>query len=397
MITVQEASRIILSNLFKPSTEVCSFRDALGKVLAEDVTGDRDLPPFNRVTMDGIAIDYQTWKKGKSSFLIEFVMAAGDSRRRLKDQNNAVEVMTGAMLPEGTDTVIRYEDLEIKNSTATIRTDVITQGQCIHFKGIDSRKGDVLIEKGTLLSPAEIALLASLGKSQVNVFAFPKTALISSGDELVDVDSIPLEHQIRRSNTYALEASMKANGWTSAQFHMRDEENELSESLEKILAQYDVLILSGGVSQGKFDFIPKVLEKLGVERKFHQVSQRPGKPLWFGVSKFGKVVFALPGNPVSTFMCFYRYVQPWITESLGLKSVTRSAILGKDFKFPPNLTYFLQVKVENENGKQVAYPDAGGGSGDFVNLGMIDGFLELPLEKSEFKAGEVFPYIAFRL
>jgi molybdopterin molybdotransferase len=157
-----------------------------------------------------------------------------------------------------------------------------------------------------------------------------------------------------------------------------------------------VLIISGGVSNGKFDFVPQVLQEIGINRLFQGVSQRPGKPFWFGRSDAGKVAFALPGNPVSTFMCFYRYVQPWILKSTGAPARESFAVLGKDFSFPPALTYFLQVSVANEGGRLVAYPVPGGGSGDFANLKNVDGFLELPLERSDFRAGEVFPYFSFR-
>jgi molybdopterin molybdotransferase len=178
--------------------------------------------------------------------------------------------------------------------------------------------------------------------------------------------------------------------------HVADEEKVIEESLEKILSASDAMILSGGVSKGKFDFIPKVLDKLGVKKFFHRVNQRPGKPFWFGMSGDRKAVFAFPGNPVSTFMCFYKYFKPWLFHSLGVKTDEQSAVLASDFSFQPQLTYFLQVKIKMENGKLIAYPKAGGGSGDFANLNDVDGFLELPAEQSEFIAGEVFPYIGFR-
>jgi molybdopterin molybdotransferase len=189
---------------------------------------------------------------------------------------------------------------------------------------------------------------------------------------------------------------MKTIGWKGDQFHLPDDKDTLRRSLEKILKQYDNVILSGGVSQGKFDFIPGVLESLGVKKVFHQVSQRPGKPFWFGASAEGKTAFALPGNPVSTFMCFYRYILPWLWKSLGVEVQPQYAVLAEDFTFTPRLTYFLQVSVKNDGGMLMAYPDAGGGSGDFANLKKIDGFLELPMERSEFKAGETLPFIPFR-
>jgi molybdopterin molybdotransferase len=397
MISVQEASAVILSHLFKPKPIQAAIIDAVGKVLAESVYADRDFPPFPRVTMDGIAIAFDTWKQGKRKFLIESIQAAGEPRKKLKDTENAIEVMTGAMLPDGTDTVIRYEDLITEAPYATVKIETVEARQSIHVPGQDAKEGDLLLSPGMILSPSEIALLASVGKSNVQVYNFPKTAIVSSGDELISITENPLAHQIRRSNTYAIESAMNAMQWSGIQFHLPDDKTILKTGLAKILKEHDVIILSGGVSQGKFDFIPSVLEEIGVKKIFHQVSQRPGKPFWFGVSSEGKTVFALPGNPVSTFMCFYRYIKPWVLKSFGNGSKSVKAILAKDFSFQPKLTYFLQVKLDNDEGKLMAYPDAGGGSGDFANLKKIDGFLELPADKSEFKAGEVFPFIAFRL
>lgn len=396
MITVQEASAAILSHLFNPGSVSCSIHEAVGKVLAEEVTADRDFPPFHRVSMDGIAIHSEAWRKGKRKFRIEGIQAAGESQKELSQQDNAFEVMTGAMLPKGTDAVIRYEDLLIESSFASVQIEKVDAWQNVHRQAQDAKGRDVLISEGMILSPAEIALLASVGKSTVKVKEYPKTAIVASGDELVDISSTPLPHQIRRSNTYAIEAAMKTLGWKGEQFHLPDEEEVLRRSLYEIVEKFDVIILSGGVSQGKFDFIPAVMESIGVEKIFHQVNQRPGKPFWFGASENGKVVFALPGNPVSTYMCFYKYIKPWLLESLGVEVETQYAILAKDFTFLPKLTYFLQVSVKNESGRLMAYPEAGGGSGDFANLKKIHGFLEFPPDRQEFKAGEVFPFIGFR-
>jgi molybdopterin molybdotransferase len=396
MISVQQATTILLSHLYKPGIIKLALNNSVNKILAEHIYADRDFPPFDRVTMDGVAIHFESWKKGQRKFSIETVQAAGEARKKLQHQANAIEVMTGAMLPAGTDTVIRYEDIKIEGSEVIIEAGQIMAWQSVHRQGQDAKAGEILLVPGMVLSPAEIALLASVGKTKVDVFTYPKTAIVSSGDELVGVSASPLPHQIRRSNTYAIEAAMHTLHWEGKQFHMPDEKQTLKKNLEEILQEYDAIILSGGVSQGKFDFVPAVMEEIGVQKIFHQVSQRPGKPFWFGVSRDGKAVFALPGNPVSTFMCFYRYIRPWLLKSLGVEIRLEEAILAKDFSFPPKLTYFLQVTVKNEGGRRMAYPDAGGGSGDFTNLKKIDGFLELPAERTEFKAGEVFPYIAFR-
>lgn len=396
MVTVEEATRVVLSHLFKPTVTNVDLNDAVGRVLAEAVKADRDFPPFNRVAMDGIAIWYDEWKNGKREFYIEETQGAGQPQKSLKDVQNCMEVMTGAILPEGTDTVIRYEDVTIQGNVATLLVDKVEEGQNIHVQGQDAERNDTLLSPGIILSPAEIALLASVGIVDVPVFSFPRTAIISSGDELIEITEIPELHQIRRSNTYAIDAAMKMIGWTSTQYHIYDQKDFVIDSLKVIAEDHDVLIVSGGVSKGKFDFIPEALESINVKKLFHQVSQRPGKPFWFGESKKGKIVFALPGNPVSTYMCFYRYILPWLWKSLHVSKEQQYAMLAEDYTFQQKLTYFLQVTVKNEGGKLMAYPDAGGGSGDFANLKKVTGFLELPLDKSIFKAGEVFPYYPFR-
>jgi molybdopterin molybdotransferase len=364
--------------------------------LAEPVVADRDFPPFHRVAMDGISISRQAWIDGQRTFPIQGIQAAGEAQQKLSNPSHCLEVMTGAILPAGCDAVIRYEDVEIKNNHATVHGENIGAWQSIHQQAMDASKGQLLLETGFLIAPSEVALLASVGKSEVRVFAPPKVAIISTGDELVDINALPAPFQIRRSNSYALQSALLDEGCHATCFHLEDEQSSMENSLREIVSQYDALILSGGVSKGKFDFVPAVLEKVGIQKLFHQVSQRPGKPFWFGASASGKIAFALPGNPVSTFMCFYKYVKPWLRRSLGAVPQEKFAMLGTDFSFPPPLTYFLQVEVRNDRGRLIAWPQPGGGSGDFANLKKVSGFLELPLEKNDFKAGEVFPVISFR-
>jgi molybdopterin molybdotransferase len=395
MISVQEATSIILSNLFTPKTIEVNLNDSLGKIVAEPILADRDFPPFDRATMDGIALHFETFKNGQTEFAIEAIQAAGQPQKKLSTPNQCLEIMTGAMLPEGTDTIVPYENLLIKEGIAALQTPILTKGQNIHIQGSDAKANQVLLQEGSRISPAEVALLASVGKASVRVYTFPKTAIISTGNELVDVELLPLPHQIRKSNSYALQAALAELGGTSHLFHLADDEQELRGELTKILTDFNLIILSGGVSKGKYDFVPEVLKSLGIQKLFHQVSQKPGKPMWFGRSE-NKFVFALPGNPVSTFMCFHRYVKRWLLKSLSKEQAIPKAILSEDFLFKAPLTYFLQVKITNEEGKLMAKPIAGGGSGDFVNLKVVDGFLELPLEKNGFKAGEAYPLISFR-
>jgi len=395
MISVSEASAIILSHSIDTGVEEISIQDSCGRILRDVVQADRDFPPFNRVAMDGISIDSEAWKNGIRKFPIENIQAAGKQQLRLSKQESCVEVMTGAMLPLGTDTVIRYEDLEIKAQVATVLIHETQKGDNIHKQSQDAKLNEVLLESGIKISPAEVALMASVGMKKVSVSAFPKTAIISTGDELVPVDLIPLPYQIRRSNSYALQAALLEIGCPADQFHIPDQQETLETEVRKILEHYQLIIFSGGVSKGKFDFVPQTLERNGIQKRFHQVSQKPGKPLWFGTSS-KHVVFALPGNPVSTYMCFYRYIKPWLMKSLHGTLEQKQVVLAANFSFKPPLTYFLQVQVENERGQLKAYPKAGGGSGDFANLKEVTGFIELPAEATEFKAGQVFDYYSFR-
>lgn len=395
MVRVEQAIQIIQSIQINVSSEAVPLYKSVGRILSENVHADRNLPPYNRVSMDGIAIASTSFQDQKR-FFIESIQAAGTPQLKLTNGEHCIEVMTGAVVPEGTDTVIRYEDVEIENGYAHINLDEVHAGMNIHKSGSDAKQGDILLNSGQRISPAEVSVLASIGISNPIVFKFPQAAIVSTGDELVEVYEQPQAYQIRRSNVYALQSAMWSMGWNTGNFHIADNKDHLQNELERILSDHDVVIITGGVSKGKFDFLPDTLSNLGVEKLFHQVSQRPGKPFWFGVTKSNKVVFALPGNPVSTYLCFFKYIKPWILKLMKHSPIDGYAMLSEDFTFNPSLTYFLQVRIENKNGSLLATPMAGGGSGDFVNLNAVDGFLELPLSKSSFRAGESYPCIMFR-
>src|SRR6185295_3167856 len=210
----------------------------------------------------------------------------------------------------------------------------LSKGDNVHFQGSDARKDDELLSPGIKISPAEVVLMASVGKPEVEVHAFPKTAIISTGDELVSIDQIPLTHQIRQSNSHGLQAALHELNCEANYFRIPDQKDVLEKSLSGILGHHQLIILSGGVSKGKFDYVPQVLESLGVKKLFHQISQKPGKPFWFGVGK-DQTVFALPGNPVSTYMCFYRYIKPWLMKSFGANYLFPTATLAEDVSFTP--------------------------------------------------------------
>lgn len=396
MTTVAQAEKIILSELRDYGTENIYFEDALGRVLAENLYADRDLPPYNRVTMDGIAIKFDAFKNGIRSFKIIATQAAGDTTFEINHPSECIEIMTGAALPATTDTVIRYEDLDIKDGIATVQTENVIQGQSLHLKGKDKLKGDIVAKAGTAVTAALVQMAASVGKKDLLVQKLPRLVIISSGDELIEVDKTPNAYQVRRSNNYSMRAALKHYAVDAQMLHIPDDAAITKQQIEKCLTQYDVIILSGGVSEGKFDYIPKALESCGVQKLFHKVQQRPGRPFWFGKHNSGVLVFAFPGNPVSTFMCLHRYCIPWLEASTGRVTKKMFAILDSDFTFMPALQYFLQVKLYmNEQAQLMATPIEGHGSGDFANLIDTDAFMELPLERNNFTKGEVFQVWTF--
>lgn len=390
LTSVTDATRIILENTIDYGIEYVPFDSANRRVLGEPLIADRDLPPFDRVTMDGIAIQWQSYVNGQRTFRIESTQTAGEIQQTLTDSNACIEVMTGTSLPFNTNLVIKYEDLEIKEGVAHL-INTVNEGQNIHYRGEDRVAGKPIVQPNVLLGAPEIAIAASIGATQIGVKKLPSVVIITSGDELVAVEQTPLPHQIRSSNVHCIAALLKEYKITVDFIHIPDDLSTTQQTIQSALSQYDVLILCGGVSQGKKDFIPKALQAEGVEKKFHKLSQQPGKPFWFG-RKGNNVVFALPGNPVSSFMCARRYFIPWLRKSLGLSPMDNMyAALSENYIYTSPLTYFLQVQLFQEEATLMARPITGHGSGDFANLVHTQGFLELPKEQNEFHKGDVFP------
>ena len=395
MISVAQALQTVLNSSHNYGVEEIPFLKSMGRILKEEIVADRDFPPFNRVCMDGIAIDYQQFKNGRRVFKIEGIQAAGSKQIRLKNTKNCIEVMTGAILPNHTNTVIRYEDVTLEDGIATVNIDLIKEGQNTHNKGKDRKVNDLLITQNTKISAAEMGVLATVGKSVVKVAKQPKVMIVSTGDELVGVDQIPLEYQIRRSNVFTLVSLLERLNIPSETSHISDDKLIIKSKIESYLHEYDVVLFSGAVSKGKYDFLPEIFEELKVYKKFHKVMQRPGKPFYFGKTDTC-TVFGFPGNPISTFVNCLAYFYPWYHRSVGLEIIQETAILGEDVSFVPNLDYFLQVALENKSGNLVAIPVAANGSGDLASLANTDAFIQLPKDTTEFKKGEVYPILKYR-
>lgn len=391
MITVQQAEDIILSQTNDCGIEYIAYDQALGRVLAEDLTADRDLPPFDRPTVDGIAIRYDAYEKGSRSFPIKAIQSAGEPSVPIDQETECIEIMTGAALNNSVDTVIRYEDILIQNGIATLSID-IKKGQNIHLKGRDKKEGEILVNANQIITPAVIGIASSIGKTTIAVKKLPKVIIISTGDEMVSPESVPSPYQLRRSNGITIQSVLKKYHIEADILHLNDDYEEIKKEISRCIQEYDVLLMSGGVSMGKFDYLPKVCEELGIEKLFHKIKQRPGKPFWFGKNEAQKLVFAFPGNPVSVFMCLHRYFIPWLEKSLEISGNSpQFAVLQNDIEVPFSLQYFVQVKLgTNELGQLTAESVNTNGSGDFSQLADTNAFMELPLDKSIFKKGEVY-------
>lgn len=389
MISVAEAEAIINQHITDYGTELVPFEQAPGRVLAEELYADRDLPPCDRVTMDGIAIRHTAYAAGIRTFRIKGTIAAGAVPGEIDRDDECLEIMTGAALPASVDTVVRYEDLQIINGTATITTEQVKNAQNVHHKGRDKRRGAIVATGNQVIDATVVSMAASVGKSVLQVKKLPKVVVISTGNELVDVHEQPEAWQIRSSNNYTIKAVLQPYGILCDLLHIQDDKQSATEQLGKCLEQYDVVLLTGGVSMGKYDYVPQVLEVLQVTKLFHKIQQRPGKPFWFGRHHNSTVVFAFPGNPVSTFLCLHRYFLPWLEMCIGLTPKPATyAVLNKDVTFAPPLQYFMQVKVTvSDKGQLIAMPAEGNGSGDFANLLDTNAFMELPMEETNFVQG----------
>jgi molybdopterin molybdotransferase len=298
--------------------------------------------------------------------------------------------MTGAILPAGCDCVIPVEKIAVADGVAQLAADATPESRLnIHARGTDTRRGAELLQPGTRLGPAEVAVLAANGRTHASVSRKPRIVVISTGDELVEPGKPLAEWQIHRSNVYAVMAALQLRGFAHPTLdHLPDDPAILRERLSAHLQSHDVLILSGGVSMGRFDYVPQVLAELSVRVVFHKVAQRPGKPLWFGVGAGGQTVYALPGNPVSTLVCLGRYVFAGLDGSQGAAARSPESItLAERFEVKPALTVFVPVQVAHAHGQRRAVLQPTHGSGDFTSLIGTDGFVELPPGPNALAAG----------
>ena len=380
LLTPAQAESLIEQHLSCLPIESLPLTQVAGAVLRENIYAERDQPPFDRVAMDGIALSTAGAAGNAGRLRVASIQAAGDPQQTLTDSASCIEIMTGAILPRGCDAVVPVEQVRRVGEFAEIGRKLPPPWQNVHRRGSDCPQG---------------SLLLAAGMARLRVSAQPMIVVISTGNELIEPGEVIEPHQVRRSNVYGITASLRQHGYTRvADDHVRDDEAQLTERLGFHLRTHDVLILSGGVSMGRMDLVPKVLEKLGVTLVFHHVAQRPGKPMWFGVSSAGPAVFALPGNPVSTLVCLARYVLPALRAAMGQAAAEPPRIaLTAPFDVKAPLSFYLPVKLKTDDwGRTSAEPSPTNGSGDFTALAGTGGFVELPPGPNTYPKGFVARY-----
>ncbi len=347
MISLQQARQYLAAHARSWGNEIVWLDEAMGRVLAEPLVADRDYPPFHRATMDGIAIRYADWEKGRRNFRVKETLYAGNTATVVVGEGECYRIMTGAAVPDSTDTVIRKEDCSTADEEILITSAAVQQGQHIAPKGSDAVAGNTLLQPPFRIKTGALTTLAAMGYAEVKVARLPSVAILTTGHEIVPVNSTPSPVQIRNSNSHLLISLLRH--WQispAAVRHVPDDPALLLQSIRQLM-HVDLLILSGAVSAGDADFVPQALEAAGIEKVFHKVAIRPGKPAWFGHKPGGPVVFALPGNPFSTYVTFRLLIEHFLCSSWGLPSPeplrlpfvgTRNNRSGLDEFFPVSLS-----------------------------------------------------------
>jgi len=384
MISFEEAYETVIKSVRRTGSETVSFIESLSRILAEDVVSDMDMPPFNRATVDGFAC--RKTDLGKELEILETI-AAGMQPSKIINIEQCSRIMTGAPVPEGADTVFMVEDSSILPTGRAKYTGSFTK-ENIAFKGEDIKTGNVVLRKGKLIRPQEVAVMASVGCTSVTVARKPVVAVISSGDELVEPFNRPGISQIRNSNAYQLLAQLLRAGALGKYYGIAKDNEEVTYSLVKqAISECDVVILTGGVSMGDFDFIPGVLEKAGVNILFSRVNVQPGKPTTFGLHA-DSVVFGLPGNPVSSFTQFELLVRPMISKMMGYDPDPLVLNLIMKASFTRRIAdrhAFIPVKITPDG---MAEPVEYHGSAHISALALADGIISLEPGKKSIEKGE---------
>lgn len=351
MLEESEALSRIISSVSPGSVTWLPIELGLGKVLAQDVTGSVDSPPFDNSSMDGYAVRAEEASTGARIRVAAEEQAAGPDLRLVLREGEAIRIFTGAPLPEGADAVVMQEDVERDGEFIEI-LEGAEPGEFIRRRGGDVCAGQRILTRGQEITPARIALLASQGIAEIPVHTTPLAQIVTTGDELVDPGVPLMPGEIYNSNGPLLQTAVMAAGGTGAASHAMDDREELTDVLRSAFAVADMVIIAGGVSVGDRDYVKEVLNDLGVETDFWKIRLKPGKPFLFGRHPDGPIVFGLPGNPVSAFVTFSLFVRPVIRrllgfpgEETGLEKIT--AVAAEDFSNTGDRPHYLRGKWED--------------------------------------------------
>jgi molybdopterin molybdotransferase len=388
MPTFEEARRKILQNVTTLGIERVSLLDALGRVIAGDIIAPWDMPCFDNSAMDGFAVRAVDCLSSAALRITGYIPAGGAATDPL-ETGCAIRIMTGAPIPQGCDAVVPVEETEESGDQVGIRGEVAA-GQHIRFRGEDVKTGETIIAAGTVIRPPEISMLASFGKAFLPVYRKARVAILSTGDELIELGEQMTSGRIINSNAWSLAAAVMEIGALPLILGIaRDNpESHREKMLEGLKA--DALITSAGVSAGDRDLVRDILAELGVEQLFWRVDIKPGGPLAFGM-KDGKPVFSLPGNPVSTMVTFEEFVRPALLRMMGHKRVIKPfvrAVLQSKARKKPGKINFLRVKLTTENGRYLAYSSGDQNTGILKTMLMADAIAVLPADRTEFSPGE---------
>ena len=384
MINVQEARQLIDENCCSLRVETLTLLEANGSILAEPIYAAIDTPPFHQSAMDGYAFSYENWDKKSNLTLVGEIQTGNFSNTVLK-ANEAVRIYTGAPIPPGTDTVVMQEKISRDGNTIQILDDLLVKGTNVRPQGSQTQKGELALQENQLLTPVAISFLAGIGVNKVKVFSKPTVSIIVTGKELASANDEITEGKIFESNSIGLIAALQQLSINPLSVEVVDDvEEEIEQAISNQLSS-DILILTGGVSVGDYDLVPASLENCGVQKIFHKIKQKPGKPFYFG--RYNQtLVFALPGNPAAVMSCFYEYVVQAISSFTKKEYFNKMAFpLAEDFNKKAGLTFFLKGKMgQNEVtvlNNQESYK--------LNSFAVADCLIEFEEEKENFKKGDL--------
>jgi molybdopterin molybdotransferase len=397
VLNFDDALALLLSHAARVSAvqvERVDLLAARGRVLAADVVADRDQPPFDRSTRDGFAVRAEELNTG-SALRIAGLLRAGDAwTGESPERGSAIEIMTGAAVPRGMDAVLMVEHGEQFDGSVRIADGrSLRAGENVVARGSEARAGEVVLPSRLRIAAAEIALAAACGQAVLSVFRRPRVAVVATGDELVELDQMPEPQQIRNSNSYALAALVEAAGGEAVRLPTAPDRSEALRAIIEEARGSDLLVLSGGVSMGKFDLVEEVLSSMGAEFFFTGVRMQPGKPVVFGqlpaTERFpAQYFFGLPGNPISTQVTFQVFVEPMIRALCGIVNDGPQfvqATLAEDVPGKPGLTRLLPARLTGVTVKLVGWQ----GSGDLAANARANCYALLPADRESFRVGEV--------